>query len=576
MKTIHSIALIRDPRLASGLRMVTFALCFSFAAFAGKYEVKIDLRSQMGPSDSSTLWMGEWEETEGYPKIPVHHFRWLVPANEEVVRVNTTHESRIGASVPFAIERTPRYLPQCNVELPDSEIAAFRAGELYPLTPVGKFRKIRKHIYNSIEVPIYPYQIMVSEAMAVPIDAFTLTIETRLLKKQDLRTMVLPTDLEEAKRMIGESEHYSSYTPPLENMRDLRGATFLVIGPQEYLSDLATWQRLEEKASRGITTTTHSLESIQSGFSGKDIQEKIRNAVRKHYQDDGTRFVLLIGNGYSLLPTRNFALDGESIGSDIYFGCFDAELDLACEVAVGRAPVSNLSEYKVFVTKTLGARQAFAKKTAKEKSKTLIFGEKMDGSTLAGNALEQLIKGGKAGSITTIGYPATANVVRFNETFAQTFSSSQVIAKLNEGGFFTVNHMGHASNSYCMRYQSSEIGKLNNPIGFFGITQGCHPGDLHGPNWAAKMVLHPTGGAFAQIANSSYGWYSPGSSDGPSNRHHLVFYDSIFNEGTKELGKANMRAKERLLSQANSNLTLKKVLVETNLFGDPEFKLTLE
>jgi len=89
------------------------------------------------------------------------------------------------------------------------------------------------------------------------------------------------------------------------------------------------------------------------------------------------------------------------------------------------------------------------------------------------------------------------------------------------------------------------------------------------------IFVNTNAGVGAVIANSSFGWYNPGSAHGPSNRHHLVFYDTVFNEKIDEIGKANYRAKERLIPQTTGDSTMKKVAYETNLFGDPESKVRI-
>jgi hypothetical protein len=133
--------------------------------------------------------------------------------------------------------------------------------------------------------------------------------------------------------------------------------------------------------------------------------------------------------------------------------------------------------------------------------------------------------------------------------------------------------MGHCQSTYCLRIEEAMIQKVKTSFPFFGITQGCFPGNMKRSNWASKMVLEPEGGAGALIANSNYGWYWPGKGDGPSNRLHMMFYDSVFREGQRSLGKSLYRAKERLIDQAMTNTYMEWVVYQTNLFGDPEVQL---
>lgn len=564
-----NVPLPHNPQQVEEL-MIKALLCLlvvSQALFAAQHKINLDL----APQFKEGVWQGEWEEREGFPRVPVYHLAWLIPANETIKKVTMRAEGGSDGPSPMQVQMSPRYLPMCDVQTEKVSDYQFREGEVFPNDRAGKETVFVKHGYHILSLPIYPIQYLPSQEIGATKTHFTVTLETRKSQNRAKTYIPLPSDVEDVTRLIANPQNLKTYPKPAARTAK---ATYLVVGPDAYLKDRATWDLLEQKSARGMSVSTHSLEKIEADSEGDDLQEKVRNAIQKHYSEDGTRYVLLIGNGYSILPTRNFSIGNESIGSDLYFGCFDGDLDLNCEVAVGRAPVSSIENYRTFVKKTLDAKKITVGDA--QAKNALLFGEQMDGSTLASDALEKLAKGGSAGGgISTQGYPDSSEITRLRETFSKHYTASEVIETISSGNFYTINHMGHASQSYCMRLKSADISSLTNSVGFFSITQGCHPGDMHGANWAQKMVLHPTGGAFAQIANSSFGWYQPGSSDGPSNRHSQVFYDAVFSEGIRELGRANMRAKERLASQANSNQTIKKVLVETNLFGDPEFALQI-
>lgn len=531
---------------------------------AAQYTLSTDFPSMT----SIKSWKGQWEEKAGYPKVPVHYIQWLIPRGEKIKSLQITGERGGDGPTPLALPQTPRYLPMCNVRVKTTQPHVFSPGEFYPPSHLGREQLLVKHGYSILSVPLYPVLYLPTEKKVVGTEKMSLTIETEQDTVDKVFSSPLPSDVEEVSRMISNPEMLSSFPRAKAGAAKM---TYLIVGSEAYVKDLATWQLMENKVSRGITVGTHSLEKIELNFPGKDLQEKVRNAVKKHYEEDGTRFVLLVGNGYTLLPTRNYYLEGEEIGSDLYFGCFDAGIDLACEVAVGRAPVSTVDEYRTFVKKTLDAKLVNA--SHPQAKNTLLFGEQMDAYTFASSALEKLVTGGTAGDIATTGFPEHLNISRLKETASQHFSAEQVIEKINTGNFYSITHMGHCLSDYCMRFDISSIPDLKNSNGYFGITQGCHPGDLHGPNWAEQLIVHPSGGPFAQIANSSFGWFLPGGTDFPSNRQTQVLYDSIFREGIKEIGKANMRSKERLAPQAATNIWVKKVLVETNLFGDPEFHL---
>jgi len=243
-------------------------------------------------------------------------------------------------------------------------------------------------------------------------------------------------------------------------------------------------------------------------------------------------------------------------------------------LAVGRAPVSTLDDLHVFVRKTelMHALEDGDPRLGNE----LNFGEELDPTTLGSSLIDQLLTGGHAGTLSTIGYPSTAAVRKMYETHSHNFSESDVVEAINDGQFYTINHVGHANEALCMRLPAADIPRLINAIPFFAITQGCHPGNISVPNWASKLMNLPTGGAGAIIANSNYGFYAgQGSSDGPSNRFQLAFYDSYFRDGLKNLGKLHFQAKKKIAPQVQDDPTMLWVMYETNLLGDPELELKL-
>jgi len=65
-----------------------------------------------------------------------------------------------------------------------------------------------------------------------------------------------------------------------------------------------------------------------------------------------------------------------------------------------------------------------------------------------------------------------------------------------------------------------------------------------------------------------YGWGSPGSTNGPSQRYHRYFWDAVFGEDITVIGKANQDSKEENLKKINGQC-MRWCYYEMNLFGDP-------
>jgi hypothetical protein len=325
------------------------------------------------------------------------------------------------------------------------------------------------------------------------------------------------------------------------------------------------------------------VESVLAQYQGADDPEKIRNAIIDYYKNKGIQYVLLVGDGYTTTLTKTLTVTVQTmtgtIPSDYYFACLDGDFstatppDVACEVAVGRAPANTPADMHAFIRKTL--LMASLSAGDPRLNNELNFGEVLDDQTLGSPLIDQLLTGGQAGTFSTVGYPAATAVQKLYETFTSSFQQSDIISAINSGQFYTINHVGHCDEVNCLKIDSANIPQLTNAIPFFALTQGCYPGNISVQNWASQLVLSPNGGAGAIVANSNYGFYTgDGSSDGPSNRFHLAFYDAIFQGGQKNLGKIHFQAKTMLIPQMQQDTTMQWVVYETNLIGDPELQLT--
>ena len=107
---------------------------------------------------------------------------------------------------------------------------------------------------------------------------------------------------------------------------------YLIITSDAYKSDfepLINWKR-----TKGLTANIVTVESIQTSYSGKDIQAKIKNYIRQAVKNFNTKFVLL-GGDESVIPPRYCAgnkrdpLDkfNAVIPCDYYYCCLNDPYD---------------------------------------------------------------------------------------------------------------------------------------------------------------------------------------------------------------------------------------------------------
>ena len=107
---------------------------------------------------------------------------------------------------------------------------------------------------------------------------------------------------------------------------------YLIITSDAYKSDfepLINWKR-----TKGLTANIVTVESIQTRYSGKDIQAKIKNYIRQAVKNFNTKFVLL-GGDESVIPPRYCAGDKSDtlykfnavIPCDYYYCCLNDPYD---------------------------------------------------------------------------------------------------------------------------------------------------------------------------------------------------------------------------------------------------------
>jgi hypothetical protein len=120
-----------------------------------------------------------------------------------------------------------------------------------------------------------------------------------------------------------------------------------------------------------------------------------------------------------------------------------------------------------------------------------------------------------------------------------------------------------------MRMVPEDVSSLSNTVLPFIYSQGCYAGAFDdGDCMAEYFTVKTTHAAFAAIMCARFGWGTPGSTNGPSQRFHRYFLDAIFGENITEIGKANQDSREENLKKINGQC-MRWCYYEMNLFGDP-------
>jgi len=371
---------------------------------------------------------------------------------------------------------------------------------------------------------------------------------------------------------------------------DDRSYDLLIVAPNTLAASFQPLKNYHD--ARGVATEIHTV----ADMGGSD-PATVRDYITDCYMNDGISYVI-IGGDDDLLPAPNLWVEAWSGGDietampgDVYFGCLDGtwnydgdsrwgeptdgagggDVDLVAEVYVGRASGGNATEITRFVNKTIWYLDAGHTQTEKVQlvGEYLGFGGVSD---YAAATMEQLIDGGYFDGYSTVGIPSSDFVV--DELFERDMSWSQstLRSRINAGVHF-LNHLGHGSENYAMKFYNSDISSLTNTDLCLVYSQTCLAGHFDGTDcWAEYMHIKTDNGAFAVIMNARYGWGTQYSTDGPNQRFNRQFWDAVYGEGKMCLGDANHDSKEDNLYRINDSCA-RWCYYEINLFGDPTIAL---
>ncbi len=292
---------------------------------------------------------------EGKPILPVLRKTFLIPFGSKIKNI-TYHVSKIHSII----------LPKGNIEISrgarwfgTDDIMDVQSNDM-PTYPenwysyrIGAGIKDGQHV-NILTVELYPVRYVYSND----------TLE-----------------------FVNEIELTLTYTESkMETFRETSNYDLMIITPSNFVPAL---ERLaKHKDSRGIKTEIVSLEEIYSKYSGYDEAEKIKKAIKDEVENNGIRYVLLVGS-IDKLPIRKthfirkwgnqyhnitlltdlyyadiYDADGkfcswDSNGNGKYGEMFygvegeDDEIDLYPDVYLGRLACKNVLEVNVVVNKII-------------------------------------------------------------------------------------------------------------------------------------------------------------------------------------------------------------------------------
>jgi hypothetical protein len=544
--------------------------------------------------------VGEWNSISlqdldnigepGAPLLPIKIINVLVPMGEvlEEIAVDGEEITLDGTfNVECAQTPTPLCVKQVEETKPNSTIYESREkfpGELFTVVStqilVGyKILILQLHLVQYI--PVFGTISYFSHMRVKITTAPSLEkVETfRYLQKDEERVKqrvdnhwTLSTYYKTLRRAV--KDEHSSLVDPLQSY------DYVLITNNELYN---TFQELIDwKNSKGVKATMVKVEDIYDdpSYDGVDGADEVRNFIKDAYMNWNIDYILLGGDDecvpYRGVYVRSGSYTDHNCPCDMYFGALDGnwdndgdsiygeagEEDLYAEVFVGRATVDTPMEVENWTYKTI----TYEESSNGQLHEALWVGEKLDFITYGGDSKDKILP------LLPENYSATTLYDR-----DKTFGRNAVKGQLNQGKHL-VNHLGHASEHMVMGLDRNDVNDLHNTDYYFAYSQGCYAGAFDqgtsGNSEAiAEHFIFTEHGAFAVVMNSRYGWYSMGSTNGPSQYFDYEFFDALFTENIRSLGMANQDSKEDNAGQVGSTGTMRWCYFELNLLGDPETQI---
>jgi hypothetical protein len=581
----------------------------------------------------------QWSEP-GLPVLPFKTARVLLPYGFDVERITITCGNKVVLPGSYTVEPGQKAVPlsyEGSVNITPPKPAVYESSAPFPGKLYSGDTIQNKSGHRILLVNLHPVEYIPEQGQLSYYESLTVEITLRAAtvaqgECQSIRHLAQDEDM--VRELVDNPEIIKSYGTALPGSQKSS-----LLAPADYQYVIITSETLAatpgpdnfqaliaEKISRGITATIVTTEWVYANYGGtrpdggEDDQTRIRNFIIDAYNNWGTKYVLLGGDGDgadaggesgdNIIPARGFSAGGDNdIAADMYYACLDGtfdynangiygepndgsgggEVDLFAEVYVGRAPVDSQAEVQNFVSKTLAYQNIPT--TDENLRKVWMVGELLesDGPTWGGDYKDEIREGSSAHGYATVGFedssyaPGLQVSTLYDRDYpGHNWPASEIISIINDNAHL-INHLGHAGVAYGMKMVNSDVdGLTNSELYFIGYSQGCYSGsfdnrDAYGNytdyDCIAEHLTTQPRGAVAFIANSRYGFYLPGSTDGPSQHYDREFWDAVFGEDILNIGIANQDSKEDNAGRISND---RWCYYTINLFGDPELTLKLQ
>ena len=463
-----------------------------------------------------------------------------------------------------------------NSFFPENPIEIWHSGHLwgFPLASCW----IRPVQWNPVTGQV---RVLTSAVLSVELDnSGSIPVKERTFWSENVAGNVIRT------MVINPEDVYSSGASIVPTA-ELNYGQYVIVTVPEYLSpmqDLAEW-----KTAKGIPTTVHTTDWIQSEYSQSDLQRSVR-AFLTDCREMGVDFVLISGDNDvfearftypfdDIIPSDLYYADNNDLypGEDLWdsnrnglWGEMEDNLDWHPDLWVGRASVNSLEEAEIFIEKVLLYERApSALNNQQFSSDEMCFGYS------TGYLRPGLDPGSTvAESISTI-VPEFWSELKCYESEG-TNSTSLTVEMINSGPdqLFHLNHGAPTEvyTNYGDLFTTDDILSLQNISESGNVSvlysMSCDAGAFDTLTCCADAWLNaPMGGGFACM-NARPVYMSATIAMG------MEFYSSFLENSFSNLGIAHGLSVDCICP--STSVISARIAQGNNLFGDPELPLWFE
>ncbi|MBW6514097.1 MAG: VCBS repeat-containing protein [Candidatus Syntrophosphaera sp.] len=572
-------------------------LALGAAAFALSLDLSIDANG----------WQGQYRGSQtapllepGVPALNYLPVRVLIPFGERIesvgVILSEPQLQRNGVALDYVRAQQPISLPAADTTVPEPTI--WNADTLFPAKDFDYLGSQFMRGHQIAVINVYPWKYNpvrgeVFSASSLRIEVQTVWDEdlasnsanffTRARDNSDIRDLVLNPD---ALHSYVSAPAYRSHAPQ-SRLIDLSVPKKMII-ITDSASEPLFQNYIQWRAAQNVSTALYLVSDIYASYTGADNAEKVRNFISDAYQtwassSEPLEYVILGGDD-EIVPERGCRgqvgqTQDNRMPTDIYFSNLDGDwnangndiwgeiadqVDMLPEVHIGRFPAETAAEFNNILRKT----QYYVNYNTFSNNISVMFGENLNWNpvTWGGDYKDDVAQ-----------HIPESYFLRTMYQRDGTYSETGVWHAINEGAH-VMNHMGHANEVFLLGQSNGTIEQLQNTEYGFLYSQGCYPAAFDqrtsGDGECIGEHLSTTsGGLFAFIGNTRYGWYAPGSINGASQFYDREYFIGLYETLNTRLGQALTYSRLQNLNAALSSDVMRWCYYEMVLFGDPSIEV---